>query len=80
MRRSPYSAPTERRFGNQPLALTPAVKAIEAGDGAVPACRVDPVIGVVAAPLTMIGVDIVAGRSPHVLPQASRKRSQTATS
>jgi hypothetical protein len=67
MRRSPYGAAAERRVGDQPLLLAPAVKAIEAGDGAVPACRRDPVIGIVAASLTMIGVDIVAGRSPHGL-------------
>src|SRR3546814_2850731 len=43
------------------------VGAIEAGDSPVPACRRDPVIGLVAASLTMIGIDIVTGRSPHGL-------------
>ena len=67
LRRSPHGAAAERRVGDQPLLLAPTVKAIEAGDGAVPACRRYPVIGIVAASLTMIGVDIVAGRSPHGL-------------
>src|SRR3546814_2034547 len=67
MRRSPHGAAAERRVGDQPVLLTPSVKAIETGDGAVPACGRYPVIGLVAASLTMIGVDIVAGRSPHGL-------------
>src|SRR3546814_6700473 len=62
---SPYSAPTERRFGNQPLALTPAVEAIEAGDCPVPACRADPLGGVAAPPRAVIGGHIVAGRVPY---------------
>src|SRR3546814_16947045 len=64
-RRSPYSAPTERGFGNQPLALTPAVEAIEAGDCPVPACRADPLGGVAAPPRAVIGGHIVAGRVPY---------------
>ena len=67
LRRSPHGAAAERRVGDQPLLLAPAVEAIEAGDSPVPACRRDPVIGLVAASLTMIGIDIVAGRSPHGL-------------
>ena len=67
LRRLPHGAAAERRIGDPPLLLAPAVEAIEAGDGAVPACRRYPVIGIVAASLTMIGVDIVAGRSPHGL-------------
>src|SRR3546814_9552019 len=39
LRRSPYCAAAERRVGDQPLLLAPAIEAIEAGDGSVPACR-----------------------------------------
>src|SRR3546814_13952313 len=35
--------------------------------GAVPACRWDPVIGLIAAALTVIGVYSAAGRGPHGL-------------
>ena len=45
MRRSPHGAAAERRVGDQPLLFTPTVKAIETGDGAVPACGRYPVIG-----------------------------------
>src|SRR3546814_18262797 len=67
LRRSPHGAAVKRRVGDQPLLLAPAVEAIEAGDSPVPACRRAPVIGLVAASLTMIGIDIVTGRSPHGL-------------
>src|SRR3546814_7541125 len=62
LRRSPHGAAPERRGGDQPVLRAPAVEAIGAGDSPVPACRRDPVIGLVAASLTMIGIDIVAGR------------------
>src|SRR3546814_13835023 len=53
LHRLPHGAAAERRIGDQPLLLAPAVEAIEAGDGAVPACRCDPVIGLIAASLTV---------------------------
>src|SRR3546814_9456574 len=77
LRRSPHGAAVKRRVGDQPLLLAPAVEAIEAGDSPVPACRRDPVIGLVAASLTMIGIDIVTGRSPHGLAAGIRSEEHT---
>src|SRR3546814_6028460 len=45
----------------------PAIEAIEAGDGSVPACRRYPVPSLIAASRPMIAVDIVAGRPPYRL-------------
>src|SRR3546814_18711390 len=56
-----------RRVGDQPLLLAPAIEAIEAGDGPVPACRRYPVPSLIAASRPMIAVDIVAGRPPYRL-------------
>src|SRR3546814_1558216 len=67
LRRSPYCAAAERRVGDQPLLLAPAIEAIEAGDGSVPACRRYPVPSLIAASRPMIAVDIVAGRPPYRL-------------
>ena len=73
LRRSPHGTTVERCLGDQPLPLAPAIEAIKAGDGPVPACRRDPLTSIAAPTRTMISLDIVAGRSPYGLAASIEK-------